>query len=149
MKKCEKCEKLWDAGKIQAHFCEKLLNAGKIQALWKIVKTERRLNSRYGCCPTRCHRTGQPSKPCADSCRVLVLSNQHFTELRIANVDKRYALRATRPEDQVDIRETDGENDARGTCLLESYVACYYVATEVQLSTKPLNLSIINTDDHA
>ena len=29
------------------------------------------------------------------------------------------------------------ENDARGTCLLESYVACHYVATEVQLSTKP------------
>ena len=32
------------------------------------------------------------------------------------------------------------ENDAmgRGTRLLESYVACHYVATEAQLSTKPL-----------
>ena len=32
------------------------------------------------------------------------------------------------------------ENDAmgRGTRLLESYVACHYVATEALLSTKPL-----------
>ena len=29
------------------------------------------------------------------------------------------------------------ENDNRGTCLLESYVACDYVATEAQLNTKP------------
>ena len=62
------------------------------------------------------------------------MSNQHFTELRIANVDKRYALRAARLEDQGDIRGKDEENilrrtqdDARGTCLLESYVACHLI----------------------